>query len=235
MSCQEVFALHWIAASYLSRFFHWCYFYIVSIHFNVVAFLYLADRLVLPLAVPPAIAQSHSPALLPRSCPEPMTRSVWEPSPRLTSIWWGHTVVYPLVGLFLLFGWLFVKATPSLTLPPTASILRRRWSFPDGPGGFGHVPRHPNMHCVLPEWCCVHRKGSRAVGEHKGACCRYPLHCLSSDVEEIPCLSHLCCCSQGICFIRTSRPETAVIYSPHEKFEVGVAKVIIYININQWP
>lgn len=38
------------------------------------------------------------------------------------------------------------------------------------------------------------------------------------------------CCNvslhfQGICFIRTSRPDTAVIYSPDEKFEVGVAKV----------
>lgn len=32
---------------------------------------------------------------------------------------------------------------------------------------------------------------------------------------------------QGICFIRTSRPETAVIYSPDEKFEVGVAKVLM--------
>lgn len=32
---------------------------------------------------------------------------------------------------------------------------------------------------------------------------------------------------QGICFIRTSRPESAVIYSPDEKFEVGVAKVMI--------
>lgn len=32
---------------------------------------------------------------------------------------------------------------------------------------------------------------------------------------------------QGICFIRTSRPDTAVIYSPDEKFEVGVAKVMI--------
>lgn len=31
--------------------------------------------------------------------------------------------------------------------------------------------------------------------------------------------------SQGICFIRTSRPDTAVLYSPEEKFEVGVAKV----------
>ena len=31
--------------------------------------------------------------------------------------------------------------------------------------------------------------------------------------------------SQGICFIRTSRPESAVIYTPDEKFEVGVAKV----------
>uniref|UniRef100_A0A3B4WGL2 Transketolase n=1 Tax=Seriola lalandi dorsalis TaxID=1841481 RepID=A0A3B4WGL2_SERLL len=32
--------------------------------------------------------------------------------------------------------------------------------------------------------------------------------------------------TKGICFIRTSRPETAVIYSPDEKFEVGVAKVV---------
>lgn len=32
---------------------------------------------------------------------------------------------------------------------------------------------------------------------------------------------------QGICFIRTSRPDTAVIYSPDEKFEVGVAKVLV--------
>lgn len=30
-----------------------------------------------------------------------------------------------------------------------------------------------------------------------------------------------------MCFIRTSRPESEVIYSPDEKFEVGVAKVII--------
>jgi len=32
-------------------------------------------------------------------------------------------------------------------------------------------------------------------------------------------------CSQGICFIRTSRPETKVLYGPDEKFEVGLAKV----------
>lgn len=32
---------------------------------------------------------------------------------------------------------------------------------------------------------------------------------------------------QGICFIRTSRPDTQVIYSPNEKFNVGEAKVII--------
>lgn len=32
--------------------------------------------------------------------------------------------------------------------------------------------------------------------------------------------------TKGICFIRTSRPETAVIYSPGEKFEVGQAKVV---------
>ncbi|XP_036387583.1 transketolase-like protein 2 [Megalops cyprinoides] len=32
--------------------------------------------------------------------------------------------------------------------------------------------------------------------------------------------------TKGICFIRTSRPDTAVIYSPQEKFEVGQAKVV---------
>uniref|UniRef100_A0A8C9T510 Transketolase n=1 Tax=Scleropages formosus TaxID=113540 RepID=A0A8C9T510_SCLFO len=32
--------------------------------------------------------------------------------------------------------------------------------------------------------------------------------------------------TKGICFIRTSRPDTAVIYSPDEKFEVGQAKVL---------
>ncbi|XP_061553204.1 transketolase-like protein 2 [Phycodurus eques] len=32
--------------------------------------------------------------------------------------------------------------------------------------------------------------------------------------------------TKGVCFIRTSRPDTAVIYSPNEKFEIGVAKVV---------
>ncbi|XP_053551828.1 transketolase-like protein 1 [Bombina bombina] len=32
--------------------------------------------------------------------------------------------------------------------------------------------------------------------------------------------------TQGICFIRTSRPDTAIIYSPEEKFEIGQAKVV---------
>ncbi|KAG7279853.1 hypothetical protein CRUP_016180 [Coryphaenoides rupestris] len=32
--------------------------------------------------------------------------------------------------------------------------------------------------------------------------------------------------TKGICFIRTSRPESKVIYGPDEKFEVGVAKVV---------
>ncbi|XP_053329892.1 transketolase-like protein 1 [Spea bombifrons] len=30
----------------------------------------------------------------------------------------------------------------------------------------------------------------------------------------------------GICFIRTSRPDTAIIYSPEEKFEIGQAKIV---------
>lgn len=57
--------------------------------------------------------------------------------------------------------------------------------------------------------------------------CQDPSDCLHSDAGEITSPSLLCCRSQGICFIRTSRPDTAVIYSPDEKFEVGVAKVII--------
>ncbi|KAM8755711.1 transketolase-like protein 2 [Acanthopagrus schlegelii] len=32
--------------------------------------------------------------------------------------------------------------------------------------------------------------------------------------------------TKGMCFIRTSRPDSEVIYSPDEKFEVGVAKVL---------
>ncbi|XP_062396627.1 transketolase-like protein 2 [Sardina pilchardus] len=36
----------------------------------------------------------------------------------------------------------------------------------------------------------------------------------------------LCANTKGICFIRTSRPETAVLYSPDEKFEIGHAKVV---------
>ncbi|ELK08321.1 transketolase-like protein 2 [Pteropus alecto] len=32
--------------------------------------------------------------------------------------------------------------------------------------------------------------------------------------------------TKGMCFIRTSRPETAVIYTPQENFEIGQAKVI---------
>lgn len=36
----------------------------------------------------------------------------------------------------------------------------------------------------------------------------------------------LCANTKGICFIRTSRPDTAVLYSPDEKFEIGHAKVV---------
>ncbi|TRY90627.1 hypothetical protein DNTS_003695 [Danionella cerebrum] len=32
--------------------------------------------------------------------------------------------------------------------------------------------------------------------------------------------------TKGICFIRTSRPDTAVLYDPEEKFEIGKAKVV---------
>lgn len=33
---------------------------------------------------------------------------------------------------------------------------------------------------------------------------------------------------QGICFIRTSRPENAIIYSNNEDFQVGQAKVSVF-------
>uniref|UniRef100_A0A8D0CFN0 transketolase n=1 Tax=Salvator merianae TaxID=96440 RepID=A0A8D0CFN0_SALMN len=32
--------------------------------------------------------------------------------------------------------------------------------------------------------------------------------------------------TKGICFIRTSRPETPILYSPEEKFKIGYAKVV---------
>ncbi|XP_038603964.1 transketolase-like protein 1 [Tachyglossus aculeatus] len=32
--------------------------------------------------------------------------------------------------------------------------------------------------------------------------------------------------TKGICFIRTSRPDTAVLYSPEENFEIGQAKIV---------
>uniref|UniRef100_G3P6S5 Transketolase n=1 Tax=Gasterosteus aculeatus aculeatus TaxID=481459 RepID=G3P6S5_GASAC len=32
--------------------------------------------------------------------------------------------------------------------------------------------------------------------------------------------------TKGICFIRTSRPDTAVLYAPDEKFKVGLAKIV---------
>lgn len=56
-----------------------------------------------------------------------------------------------------------------------------------------------------------------------------PVSCLyNDDGTMFLCLTHRSFCYfQGICFIRTSRPDTAVIYSPDEKFEVGVAKVMI--------
>jgi len=38
---------------------------------------------------------------------------------------------------------------------------------------------------------------------------------------------HAIFCFQGICFIRTSRPDTAVLYDAGEKFEIGKAKVRI--------
>ncbi|XP_069872099.1 transketolase-like protein 2 [Dipodomys merriami] len=47
-----------------------------------------------------------------------------------------------------------------------------------------------------------------------------------SDAVSTEHAVYLAASTKGMCFIRTSRPETAVIYTPHEPFEVGQAKVI---------
>ncbi|XP_012672142.1 transketolase-like protein 2 [Clupea harengus] len=47
-----------------------------------------------------------------------------------------------------------------------------------------------------------------------------------SDAVSTERAVELCANTKGICFIRTSRPENAVIYSPNEKFEIGHAKVV---------
>ncbi|KAM6977046.1 transketolase-like protein 2 [Aplochiton taeniatus] len=47
-----------------------------------------------------------------------------------------------------------------------------------------------------------------------------------SDAVSTERAVELCANTKGICFIRTSRPDTKVIYPPEEKFEVGVAKVV---------
>lgn len=78
----------------------------------------------------------------------------------------GRFVCLP--ACFLNFAGFLWKRTLSMTPHSTPSVFRRGRSFPDGPGGFGHVPCHPNMHCVLPEWRRVHGKGSGALSKHKG-------------------------------------------------------------------
>lgn len=60
-------------------------------------------------------------------------------------------------------SFLQIISCPFLTL----LLYRRRWALSDGLGGLGHVPCHPNMHCVLPQWCGVNRKGCWAVCKHK--------------------------------------------------------------------
>ncbi|MEQ2246084.1 Transketolase-like protein 2 [Ilyodon furcidens] len=47
-----------------------------------------------------------------------------------------------------------------------------------------------------------------------------------SDAVSTERAVELCANTKGICFIRTSRPANAVIYSSDEKFEIGVAKVV---------
>ncbi|XP_004478778.2 transketolase-like protein 2 [Dasypus novemcinctus] len=49
----------------------------------------------------------------------------------------------------------------------------------------------------------------------------YPSDALSTEHAV-----YLAANTKGMCFIRTSRPETAVIYTPQEKFEIGQAKVV---------
>ncbi|XP_048186466.1 transketolase-like protein 2 [Perognathus longimembris pacificus] len=47
-----------------------------------------------------------------------------------------------------------------------------------------------------------------------------------SDATATEHAVYLAASTKGMCFIRTSQPEAAVIYTPHEHFEVGQAKVI---------
>ncbi|XP_007955380.1 transketolase-like protein 1 [Orycteropus afer afer] len=47
-----------------------------------------------------------------------------------------------------------------------------------------------------------------------------------SDAVSTEHAVYLAARAEGMCFIRTSRPDTAVIYSPEERFEIGQAKVI---------
>ncbi|KAM4837339.1 transketolase-like protein 2 [Thomomys bottae] len=49
-----------------------------------------------------------------------------------------------------------------------------------------------------------------------------------SDAVSTEHAVRLAASTKGMCFIRTSRTETAVIYAPHEHFEVGKAKVIYH-------
>nr|XP_012612738.1 transketolase-like protein 1 isoform X2 [Microcebus murinus] len=47
-----------------------------------------------------------------------------------------------------------------------------------------------------------------------------------SDAVSMEHALYLAANAKGMCFIRTTRPETAVIYTPQETFEIGQAKVI---------
>ncbi|KAM9576776.1 transketolase-like protein 1 [Trichechus inunguis] len=47
-----------------------------------------------------------------------------------------------------------------------------------------------------------------------------------SDAVSTEHAVYLAANTQGMCFIRTTRPETAVIYAPEERFEVGQAKLV---------
>ena len=91
------------------------------------------------------------------------------------------------------------------------------------------------MHRLLPQRRRVRRAGRGAGGQHKGGCSPWQPAYLSGWVwacggpgSHASCLFVL----QGICFIRTSRPESKVIYAPEEKFEVGVAKVSATLGLH---
>ncbi|XP_004606295.2 transketolase-like protein 2 [Sorex araneus] len=80
-------------------------------------------------------------------------------------------------------------------------------------------------HCGL----AVDEEGSSQVALEDLAMFRSIPNCTifyPSDATSTEHAVYLAAKTKGMCFIRTSQPESAVIYSPQEKFEIGQAKVI---------